>query len=148
MSEAKTMVKKRNFSETAVEEEGVIIGTDFSLDANSSESESREYENFLSAVQDLRKNKDIEGYLLKGKTKATVDLNDSTKIIEYATLTSQALETAAKLSSSFNVGNIETILIEGKNIKTLCISKGQNELGIFMKKDIDDADILETILSQ
>jgi predicted regulator of Ras-like GTPase activity (Roadblock/LC7/MglB family) len=148
MSGAKVMVKKRNINETTLEEEAIIMGTEITPEITISDNESTNYEEFLEAVQALRKSKDIEGYILKGEAKATVDLNDSTKIIEYAMLTSQTFESSATLSSSFDIGNIETILIEGKNTKTLCINHGQNKLGIFMKKNVDDADILEAISAQ
>jgi predicted regulator of Ras-like GTPase activity (Roadblock/LC7/MglB family) len=148
MSGAKVMVKKRYINETTLEEEAIIMGTEITPEITISDNESTNYEEFLEAVQALRKSKDIEGYILKGEAKATVDLNDSTKIIEYAMLTSQTFESSATLSSSFDIGNIETILIEGKNTKTLCINHGQNKLGIFMKKNVDDADILEAISAQ
>jgi predicted regulator of Ras-like GTPase activity (Roadblock/LC7/MglB family) len=146
MIEAKSMVRKRNLNETAVEEESIIMGAEITPEIITSDSEDQEYEVLLETVQKLRSNKDIIGYLLKGEMKATVDLNDSTKIIEYAMFTSQAFESAETLSSSLNIGNIETILIEGEIFKTLCINRGPNKLGIFMKKDTDDADILETFL--
>jgi predicted regulator of Ras-like GTPase activity (Roadblock/LC7/MglB family) len=148
MSGAKTMVKKRNMNETTLEEEAIIMDTEVAPEITTWNNENLGYENFLTSVQTLRKNQEIEGYLLKSESKATVDLNDSTKIIEYAMLTSQAFESSTTLSSSFTIGNLETILIEGKNIKTLCINYGQNQLSIFMKKNIDDADILDAILSQ
>jgi predicted regulator of Ras-like GTPase activity (Roadblock/LC7/MglB family) len=148
MSGAKVMVKKRNINETTLEEEAIIIGTEISPEITTPDNQNPEYEIILAAVQELRKSKDIEGYILKGETKATVDLNDSAKIIEYAMLTSQAFESSAALSSSFDVGNIETVVIEGKNIKTLCINKEQNKLSIFMKKNTDDEEILETIKPQ
>jgi predicted regulator of Ras-like GTPase activity (Roadblock/LC7/MglB family) len=147
MIEAKAMVRKRNINETAVEEESIIMGTEVSPEIVTSDNDNQEYEVLLEAVQKLRRSKDIEGYLLKSETKATVDLNDSTKIIEYAMLTSQAFESAETLSSSLNIGSIETVLIEGETIKTLCINQGQNKLGVFMKKGTDDEDILETFLS-
>jgi predicted regulator of Ras-like GTPase activity (Roadblock/LC7/MglB family) len=148
MSGAKTMVKKRNMNETTLEEEAIIMDTEVAPEITTSNNENPGYENFLASVQTLRKNQEIEGYILKSESKATVDLNNATKIIEYAMLTSQAFESSTALSSSFSIGNIETILIEGKNIKTLCINHDQNQLSIFMKKNIDDADILEAILSQ
>jgi predicted regulator of Ras-like GTPase activity (Roadblock/LC7/MglB family) len=147
MSEAKAMVRKRNINEATVEEESIIMGTEVAPEIDTSDGETEEYEVLLEAVQKLRKSKDIEGYLLKSETKATVDLNDSTKIIEYAMFASQAFESAETLSSSLNIGNIETVLIEGENFKTLCINQGQNKLGIFMKKSTDDEDILEMFSS-
>ncbi len=136
------MVRKRNMTETAIEEEAIIINPQITPEITISDNENSEYQDFLTAARELRNSKEIEGYILKGEAQATVDLNDSTKIIEYAMLTSQAFESASALSSAFNVGDIENILIEGKNMKALCIRKDQNNLGIFMKKNVDDADIL------
>ena len=147
MSGAKTMVKKRNFNETTVEEEPIIMNAEFNPEISLSEDENSEYANILSIIQEIRKNNDIEGYILKGEAKATVDLNDSTKIVEYAMLTSQAFESATSLSASFDVGNIESLLVEGRNIKALCLSLGKNNLGVFMKKNIDEARILDALLT-
>jgi len=45
----------------------------------------------------------------------------------------------------FNLGDFESTLIEGKNMKTLCFVLDENRVNIFMEKDLDHADILNIV---
>ncbi len=153
------MVKKRNLNdgttETVSVEEGaaVVEAVDNQNDDQATDSvdeqtenaneENPEYETLLIALQDIRKNENIVGYILKSNTKATVDLKDSTKIVDYALLTSQTFASSRTLSDSFDLDTVQKILVKGKNLKVLCIDFGQNKLGIFMEKNADPADISE-----
>ena len=141
------MVKKRETNDMVTVEEGALIEVQEVQEEENSlvENEETEYENLLNAVQEIRKNTALVGYILKGNSKASVDLNDSTKIIEFAMLSSQAFEAAKSLSSTFNMGDNENILIEGKNLKVLCLELEQNKLSIFMEKNADHKSILRLL---
>jgi hypothetical protein len=142
------MVKKRSLSESITVEEEVVISAGDALGVTADDEEKSEYEDLLAEVQDIRKESDLVGYILKSDTKATIDLEDSSKIIEYAMLSSQAFESSETITNSLKLGDIKNILIEGKAVKALCVNMGQNKLSIFMEKTADHADILKTLLPQ
>lgn len=130
-------------------EEGVTINRTEEIPEISIQDQlDAEYKNFLAALIEIRKNKDILGFILKNDAKATVDLDEPTKIIEYAMLSSQAFESAETLSTTFSLGDIKSILIKGKNIKALCISQRNSQLSIFMEKNANFTDIMEAFYSK
>ena len=132
------MVKKRSMNDTVTIEEEAVIGTDDVSEVTAPQTEEDpDYNNLLSAVQEIRKRPEIIGYILKGDTKATVDLKDPTKIIEYALLSTQAFESSETLATMFHLGATENIMVEGKILKALCIDLGQNKVSIFMEKAAD-----------
>jgi predicted regulator of Ras-like GTPase activity (Roadblock/LC7/MglB family) len=135
-------------NETATVEQEIVIEAQEAQETIKTPVENPEYEYLLDAVQEIRKNPDVVGYILKSESKATVDLNDPAKIIEYAMLSSQAFETADTLASTFSVGETENILIEGKDLKVLCLSLGSNKISIFMEKGTDHTDILKVLAPQ
>jgi hypothetical protein len=141
------MVKKRSMNETITVAEEVVITTEDSAEEKASPEENSGYPNLLAAAQEIRKNEEVIGYILKGELKATVDLDDSSKIIEYAMLASQAFESSEMFAESCSLGDIENIIIEGKSLKALCINLGQNQLSVFMKRNADHAFIIETLMS-
>jgi len=147
---SKSWAKRRGMNETVTVEEAVVIGTQEVQEAisPSTENEDPDYASLLDAVQEIRKRSDVVGYILKGETKATVDLNDPAKIIEYAMLSSQAFEAANTLSATFRLGDTENVVLEGKNVKVLCLNLGQNNISIFMEKGTDHTGILKALTAQ
>ncbi len=55
------------------------------------------------------------------------------------------LDSSQEISELFDIGNVESILVEGKDIKALCMTMGENKISIFMEKTVDHADILNRI---
>jgi predicted regulator of Ras-like GTPase activity (Roadblock/LC7/MglB family) len=141
------MVKKRSINETITVAEEVVISTGDTVEETANPEENSGYPDLLAVAQEIRKNEEVIGYILKGELKATVDLNDSTKIIEYAMLATQAFESSEMFAESCNLGEIENIVVEGKSVKTLCINIGQNQLSVFMKRSSDHAFIMETLIA-
>ena len=144
------MMKKRDLNETITIEEGAVIETqevqdDITLPA---ENEDPEYANLMDAIQQIRKRADVVGYILQGDSKATVDLNDPEKMIEYAMLSSQTFEAAKAIAGTFRLGDSESILIEGKDLKVLCLDLGTNKISIFMEKGTDHSGILRAFMPQ
>jgi len=142
------MVKSRNLNDTITVEEEIVIETQEVQEdiVSPAENEDPEYANLLGAIQEIRKRTDVVGYILKGDSKATVDLNDSEKIIEYAMLSSQTFEAAKALAETFRIGDSESILIEGKDLKVLCLDLGGNKISIFMENGTDHTGILKAIM--
>jgi len=111
-------------------------------------TENSEYAELLGAIQEIKKHKDVVGYILKSDSNATVDLDDSTKLIDYAMLSSQTFDAARSLSEIFKIGDSESILIEGKNLKVICLDLGKNKISIFMEKSCDHFGILRALIPQ
>lgn len=136
------MVKKRSVDETVEVEEAAVV-EDVSIPETSNDEESQNYAKLFSALQEIRQDKNVIGYILRNEEKATIDLEDPARIIEYAMLSSQVFESSNEISSTFNLDGVENALVEGKNIKLLCIKLGENKLSIFMEKTADHKSILE-----
>jgi hypothetical protein len=144
------MVKKRGLNDTVTAEDGAVIETQDAQDVTVPhvEEEDPDYANLLGTVQEIKKRPEIFGYILKGDAKATVDLNDPAKIIEYAMLSSQAFESSETLAAAFSLGAPENILIEGKTLKALCMDLGQNKISIFMEKTANHTELLKAFTPQ
>ena len=87
----------------------------------------------------------VIGYILRNTTSAAIDLNDPTKIIDYAILSSSALEASEELSKLFNLGKIKNIIVEGKETKVLSLTVGENRVSIFLEKQADYEKILKKL---
>ncbi|UCF45464.1 MAG: roadblock/LC7 domain-containing protein [Candidatus Bathyarchaeota archaeon] len=129
--------KKRSIQETITT---VIVD-----DVTSSE-EDPVFTDLNKNLAEIRKVKGVVGYILRSTTSATIDLKEPEKIFEYAMLSSQMLDSSREISDLFNLGDVENILIEGKETKTLCMVIGENKISIFMEKNADHADILKRVL--
>jgi predicted regulator of Ras-like GTPase activity (Roadblock/LC7/MglB family) len=128
--------KKRSIHETATP---VIVD-----DATSSE-ENQVFTDLSKNLAKIRKAKGVVGYILRSTTSATIDLKEPEKLVEYAILSSQAIDSSQEITDLFELDDVESILIEGKEIKALCMAIDENKISIFMEKDADHADILKRI---
>ena len=143
------MSKKRIINDTETVEEPIVIGTQVDEEATcTTENEDPNYADLLETAKEIRKRKGVVGFIFKSDSKATVDIDDSAKIIEYAMLSSEAFESAKTLATTFKTGDTESILIEGKNLKVLCSEQGQNKISIFMEKSCDQSSILRDLTAQ
>jgi predicted regulator of Ras-like GTPase activity (Roadblock/LC7/MglB family) len=128
--------KKRSIHKTA---------TTVLVDDVTSSEEDQVFTDLSKNLAEIRKSKGVVGYILRSTTSATIDLKEPEKIIEYAILSSQALDSSQEISDLFELGDVESILIEGKEIKALCMVIDENKISIFMEKDADHADILKRV---
>lgn len=132
--------KKRSISETTttvfVEDSAAIV------EATEEEQASPDLAARLSKV---RERAGVLGYLLRDTNTATIDLKEPEKIVEYALLSSQALESSQEISQMFNLGEFRSALVEGRDMKALCFMIDENRINIFMEKDADHADILNSV---
>jgi predicted regulator of Ras-like GTPase activity (Roadblock/LC7/MglB family) len=132
--------KKKSIQETATT---VVIDNETAVPAV---EEDQVFTSLCTNLVEINKCKGVVGYILRNATSATIDLKDPAKLVEYALLSSQALDSGKEISELFDLGDIENILIEGKDIKALCMTIGENKVNIFMEKDADHADILRRVL--
>jgi predicted regulator of Ras-like GTPase activity (Roadblock/LC7/MglB family) len=104
-------------------------------------------------VSDIRTNLEeiktwdgVIGYILRNTTSAAIDLKDPTKIIDYAILSSSALEASEELCKLFNLGKVKDIIVEGKDTKVLSLTVEENRISIFLEKHADHEKVLKKLL--
>jgi predicted regulator of Ras-like GTPase activity (Roadblock/LC7/MglB family) len=133
------MVKKTNNQETAT----ALIVDENELSAGSEENQT--FTDLSSKLAEIRKDKGVIGYIIRNTASATIDLKDPEKIVEYAIFSSQVLESTREISDLFEIGDVKSILIEGKETNALCMTIEGNNISIFMEKDADHAGIQKRI---
>ena len=104
------------------------------------------FANLSASLAEIRKLKGVMGYILRSETSAILDLSEQDKIIDYAILSSQISESSLEMAKQFNLANIESVLVEGKTVKVICMSVGENKIGIFMDKTATHDWIINRIL--
>jgi len=107
--------------------------------------EKKEIADLRGALESVKSRDGIIGYIIRGPTSASVDIKDPSKIIDYASLSAEAIESGASLCNAFGLGKICDIILEGKNLKILSLTKGEQQLSIFMEKNVDPNSICKGI---
>jgi len=108
--------------------------------------EKVEIADLRATLESIKSKEGIIGYIIRGPTSASVDIKDPSKIIDYAALSAEAIESGESLSNTFELGKICDIILEGKNLKILSLTKGQQQLSIFMEKNVDPNNVCKEIL--
>jgi predicted regulator of Ras-like GTPase activity (Roadblock/LC7/MglB family) len=99
-----------------------------------------------TSLAEIRKLKGVSGYILRSTTSALIDLTEKDKITPYAMLSAQIHESSIEIANQFNLSNVESVLVEGKNVKVLCMSLGENKIDVFMDKTAAHSWIAKRIL--
>ena len=110
------------------------------------DEENSAFANLSASLAEIRKLKGVIGYILRSNTSAIIDLSAPDKIIEYAFLSTQMHDSSQEITKQFNLGETESILVEGKNVKVLCMNVGENKISVFMEKSATHAWIIKRIL--
>ena len=108
--------------------------------------ESIVFANLASILTEVRKLKGVKGYIMRSKTAAIVDLTEKGVLSEYALLASQICECTPEMVKKFKLTDVESIIVEGKTVKVLCINIGDNRISVFMDKTCSHAWIVKRIL--
>jgi predicted regulator of Ras-like GTPase activity (Roadblock/LC7/MglB family) len=108
--------------------------------------ENSAFASLSASLTEIRKLNGVLGYILRSNTSAIIDLNETNKIIDYAILSSQMNDSSIEIAKQFNLGEIECILVEGENVKVLCMTIGENKISIFMEKTATHSWIMKRIL--
>jgi len=127
--------KKRDYQEVETVTEPVAV------------EETTSNENLRTNLEELKTWDGVIGYILRNSTSAAIDLKDPTKIIDYAILSSSALDAGQELSEVFNLGDVKDIVIEGKDVKVLSIAAGNNKISVFMEKNANCEKISKKLYS-
>lgn len=90
-----------------------------------------------NCLSDVKSKEGVLGYILRKKESATVNMDDSVKSFDYAFLSSQAFEAGEKLSKTFDIGDIQNVVVEGEEIKVLSLVEDDSKISVFMKKKVD-----------
>ena len=107
--------------------------------------ESQISSDIVKSLSKICKRKTVLGYIIRDANTATIDLKEPEKLVDYAMLTSQALESGQELSQLFPVGELKSTVIEARDIKAVCMIIGESKISVFMKKNVDHADLLNSI---
>jgi len=124
--------KKKNVQETTTANEPIAV-------------EEAVENNLRESLEEIKAYDGVIGYILRNSTSAAIDLKDPTKIIDYAILSSSALDASEILSEDFDLGNVNNIIVEGKDVKMLSLKVDANKVSVFMEKEVDCEKILKKI---
>lgn len=93
-------------------------------------------------LEEISKYNSIKGYIIRKPTSAKINFKNTTHIIDYAIISSSVYDISSEFSEHFDLGNINNIVIEGKNAKVISLNISENKLSIFMEKNADCEKIL------
>jgi len=125
--------KKRSFQEVAAMAEPVTVEETISVN------------NLRANLDEIKTYDGVVGYILRNSTSAAIELKDPTKLIDYAIISSSALDASEELSKLFDLGAVKDIVVEGKGVKVLSLTVGENRISIFLEKDADCEKILKKL---
>jgi len=97
------------------------------------------------ALENIITKEGVIGYILRGSTSASVDIKDPSKIIDYAVLSAATFESSEILSNLFGSGKINSVVVEGKDVKILCLTVSDHRLSVFMEKTVDHNSIYKKL---
>ncbi len=104
------------------------------------------FANFATSLPEIRKLKGVTGYILRSDSSAIIDLNNQDKVTEYALLSTEINEYGQVTAKQLELGETESVLVEGKNLKVLTMNVHGNMISIFMEKNATHAWIIKRIL--
>ncbi|PVX23857.1 MAG: hypothetical protein CW691_09470 [Candidatus Bathyarchaeum sp.] len=100
-------------------------------------SKDNDNEKLQEKLHEIKDQKGIVGYILRGSKSAAIDLKDPTKIIEYAILSSMVFEVSDEMTENLQLGDMKTTVVESEEIKLLSMNINDHRLSIFMEKNVD-----------
>ena len=96
-------------------------------------------------LEEIKTYDGVVGYILRNSASAAIDLKDPAKIIDFAIISSSALDAGEELSGLFNLGAVKDVVVEGKVVKVLSLTVGENRISVFLEKDADCDKILKKL---
>lgn len=119
------MVKKKKEVQVATVDEPIAVEEALPLDS------------LRSCLEEVKTYDGVIGYILRNATSATIDLKDPANIIDYAILSSSAFDASEELSELFDLGDVVSVVIEGKDVKVLSLTVNENKVSVFLEKNAD-----------
>jgi len=102
-------------------------------------------ENLHASLESIKARDEIIGYILRDPKSASVDIKDPSKIIDYAVLSSTVLDSGEYMTSTFELGKVNHIVIEGGDVKVLSLTTGDHRISVFMSKNVDHDAICKSL---
>jgi len=102
-------------------------------------------DNIRKTLEEVRNYEGVVGYILRNPASAAIDLKDPAKIIDYAILSSATFDASQKYAELFDLGDVRSILVEGKDTKMLSAAIDENRISVFMEKSADTEKILRRL---
>jgi predicted regulator of Ras-like GTPase activity (Roadblock/LC7/MglB family) len=109
-------------------------------------NEGSSFTNLSASLAEIRKLNGVIGYILRSNTSAIIDLTEQDKVIEYAILSAQISESSSEIAKQFNLSDVESVLVEGKTVKVLCMNLSENRISVFMEKTATHDGVIKRIL--
>ena len=103
--------------------------------------------NLRTNLEEIKTYDGVIGYILRNSTSAAIDLKDPTKLIDYAILSASSLDAGEVLSEDFNLGDVKSIIVDGKNVKVLSLTVSDNRISVFMDKEANCEKVLRKLHS-
>jgi predicted regulator of Ras-like GTPase activity (Roadblock/LC7/MglB family) len=100
-------------------------------------TENEDEEKLQEKLQEIKQQDGIIGYILKNKKSASIDVNDPTKIIDYALLSSAVFDVSQNMTEALQMGETETIVLESEDTKLLAMNIKDQHLSLFMEKNVN-----------
>ncbi len=104
------------------------------------------FASLATSLAEIRKLKGVQGYILRSNTSAVFDIVEQDKVPDYAILSTQIEEAYPGMAKSFKLADIESVIVEGKDAKVLCMSVGGHKMSVFMDKTATHSWIIKRIL--
>ncbi|HSV48737.1 MAG TPA: roadblock/LC7 domain-containing protein [Candidatus Acidoferrales bacterium] len=104
------------------------------------------FTNLAATLTEIRKLKGVTGYILSSNNAAIVDLSQKEFVTEYAMLSSEIQACSKGILKQFDLADVESVLVEGKAMKVLCMTLGENRIVVFMDKACAHSWIVKRIL--
>ena len=96
-------------------------------------------------LERIKAREGVIGYILRAQTSASVDINDPSKIIDYAVLSASVLESVESLLDAFTLGKICNIVVVGSKLKVLLLTIGEHTVSVFMEKNVNHESICKEL---
>lgn len=119
--------KKRGFSESELTTIAEPVATE----------EATSVTGLRASLEEIKTYEGVIGYILRNSASAAIDLKDPTRIIDYAILSSSALDSSEELSRIFDLGNVTSIIVEGNDVKVFSLTIDDNRISVFLEKEAD-----------
>ena len=107
--------------------------------------DSAEFSRLASNLVELSKLEGVVGYILRSNSSAVIDLPKQVSIADLALLTYQIFCSTGEMAKQFNMNDVESVLVEGKDLKVLCVAIGENKINVLLEKTTSHALVVKKI---
>ena len=103
------------------------------------------YTNLRFNLESVKDKEGVIGYIIRNSKYASVEFNDPAKIIDYAMLSAESIEASEIASKVFQIGTVNSVVVEGNDIKVLSLVIDDKRISVFMNKRVDHNKIFKDL---